>query len=536
MFTVVPPPHSQALPTREMKTVTKKRSLGFGAIALTIAVVGLPTAASAVAEELVPGILVEDTAHELPAPDVAVASDGRALVVYQTAVPGSDLTDPAAICGRNGGECSIVGRIIEADGATVGDPFLISGDVTNGYYYSAPQVYWNSELTEWVVVFNSYDAEPESYYGQRVDADGTLLGSLVEFPDSATTAADRTAVVREATEDHILAQLSWSAEDDAYIMSLYARDLQNGEDVILVHALTSALAPLDGVAHAMVLPTDGVTSLAYQTRLVRNATTGDWLLSWINDNTEDVVVNGVRLDGTSVQFSAPITVVQGSSVSNMWPQGGMVWVDSEDAALVTYGGQLGTDPDTRMEILGSYVSGDPFTSVTVSTDPVLVSDFGTSRVGTVIDELRSHETSYDSTSDVVRFAGTVLFRNPEDTNNIFAALGWELDPSTGVATEATEFLYTDDTELEPGVYQQSSRPQISTNYGVTAVVWQNWLGGDYEEPTQVRYSAPDASTSEAPELAETGPEESVLIAGIAIALLAAGAVLTVVRRRTAAQS
>ena len=75
------------------------------ATALVVAIAGF-SAAPAFADhnESIPGILIKEAVHELPAPDVAIASDGRSLVVWQD---DADPTD-GLICTQSGGDCGIL--------------------------------------------------------------------------------------------------------------------------------------------------------------------------------------------------------------------------------------------------------------------------------------------------------------------------------------------------------------------------------------------------------------------------------------------
>ncbi len=132
---------------------------------------------------------------------------------------------------------------------------------------------------------------------------------------------------------------------------------------------------------------------------------------------------------------------------------------------------------------------------------------------------------------------------------MFSAVTWSFDPATAVPSEVTELFAPSGVTPEVGVTEQSSRARISVINDGVAVTWQNWLGGDYDDPTQVRYAllkdvivpAPEPETpsetgTEAPAaLAATGAETASVLAALAVLLLAAGLVLAFARRRVTAK-
>lgn len=504
------------------------------ALALGVSLALAPTASMAIAPDAEPGILVEDVVHELPAPSVALASDGRSLVVYQSADPDADPTD-TNVCDANGRYCVTLAVIVDADGTTVSEPVVVSGDLELYYYYSAPQVMWNDELGEWLVIMTDYESDPQSLFAQRVGSNGALIGSLVELPSqSLTTYDDRSTTIETSMSSHILPNISWSSELDAYFVTWVAVGSVNGY-VAVGYFMNADLTSYDGVDAGFLISSLDIDT-EYLSRQSYNPVTGDWAVSWIDDGTEDIWVTGVSFDGTTLLVSSALRVVQGSSVTGLFPQGGLTWVASQNAWLVSFGAESGSGSTLTYDVYGRYITGDLFGTPVVGPS-IAMTDHGTSRLGTLVSEGRGHEIQYDAPSDTVYAAGTIRFRDPATNRFIFGATTWSFDPATNGFSDVVELFAPDDELAVVDEVQQSSRARLSVFSNGVAVVWQNWLGGDWEEPTQVRFALLEDVVLEAapetaqPELADTGAAETAAVGGLAVALLALGAAFVVTRRR-----
>lgn len=512
------------------------------ALALGLTALALPSAATAVSADEVPGILIDDAAHELPAPSVALASDGSALVVYQGNDPAATTTDSC----RATNECVILARVVEADGVTVGEPFVVSGDVVSDDYYSAPEVIWNADLDEWLVLTTSYVTDPDTVSAQRVGADGSLIGSTVVLPVAVTDSGDRATVLSETTNDMILPTASWSPAHQAYLVTWYADGafrVDGAEGSAMIgYFMTADLASADGVQAGFRLSPPEATALRvqYGSTTHYDPATETWAVRW-STNDKDVWLTGVTFSDEVVALSPAHQVVDGDTVTNMWPHGGMTWVDSQSAWLVSFGGTIETDGVVRYEVQGRYVAGDLFAGPSIG-ETVVLSSHGDSRFETPIFEGRRHDIAYDAVSDTVYGAGSVRYRDQASTA-VFGAVMFSFDPTTGTPGEAVELFAPTDAPAV-NVIEQSSRPRISVTAGGVAATWQNWIGGEYQEPTEIRYAllqgvdgAPISEPVEppAPELAETGAEGVSSLAALAALLMMVGAVVLVVRRRVAAR-
>lgn len=510
------------------------------ALAMGLTALALPSAAVAVAAEEVPGILIDDAAHELPAPSVALASDGSALVVYQGNDPAATTTDSC----RATNECVILASVVEADGVTVGEPFVVSGDVVSDDYYSAPEVIWNADLGEWLVLTTSYVTDPDTVSAQRVSADGSLIGSTVVLPVAVTEPGDRATVISETTNDMVLPTASWSPAHQAYLVTWYADGafgVAGAEGSAMIgYFMTADLASADGVQAGFRLSPPEATALGvqYGSTTHYDPATETWAVRW-STNDRDVWLTGVIFSDEVVTLSLAHQIVDGETVTNMWSQGGMTWVDSQSAWLVSFGGTIETDGVVRYEVQGRYVSGDLFAGPSIG-ETVVLSAHGDSRFETPIFEGRRHEIAYDAVSDTVYGAGSVRYRDGVDNTAVFGAVMFSFDPTTGTPGEAIELFAPTDAPAD-GVIEQSSRPRISVTAGGVGATWQNWIGGEYEEPTEIRYALlqavdgePGAPAAPAePELAETGSQSVSALMAFAALLMMAGAVALVVRRRGA---
>jgi len=505
----------------------RRKPLATIALAIGVALALVPSASMALADDAVPGIFIDSTVHELPAPAVALASDGRALVVYQDNEP-----DAAADFDCTASDdCVTYGVVVGADGITVGEPFVVSGDVPFDYYYTAPQVMWNDDLGEWLVLMTSYRSDPNSLFAQRVGSDGELVGALVELPSQTLTSPDdRSTLIETSMSNHVLPNATWSPALDAYLVTWYADGNTVGSRVAVGYFMNADLTSYDDVEAGFQLAP--VTGVNYSIRQDFNAETGEWAVAYSMSTGKDVFVMGVRFDGTTLDLSTPMEVVDGGTVQGMWPQGGLTYVASQGAWLVSFGGEQGTSPDQTYDVYGRYVSDDLFGAPAVS-ESIAMTSHGTSSQGNPIQEGRSHEIKYDSVTGLVYGAGTVVSYDADIDRDVFAATAWSFDPATDTFSDVVELFAPSGGTPPVGQAEQSSRARISVQSGGVAVTWQNWLGGDYQEPTEVRFALLQEVVveEEAPELAETGAAQSAGIAGVALALMVAGGALIVARRR-----
>jgi hypothetical protein len=344
--------------------------------------------------------------------------------------------------------------------------------------------------------------------------------------------------------NHVLPNATWSPDLEAYLVTWVASGNSGNIYMTVGYFMNADLTSMDGVDAAFSIGSTSVTN-NYSSRQAFNPATGEWAVAWSERSAKDVWMTSVGYDGTVITLSDALLVVDGATVTGMWPQGGLTWVDSQNAWLVTFGGNVGESPTMTYEVFGRYVSGDLFGTPTVG-ESIPLTDHGLSRFGTLIDQGRSHEIVYDAASDTVYGAGTLYYPD-ENADNLFSAVTWSFDPATEVSSDVVELFAPSGEVPAEGVVEQSSRARISVFNDGVAVTWQNWLGGMYEEPTQVRYAllediaveevpaeepAPETETPAA--LAATGADGVSVLAGLTVLLLAGGMVLLIARRRATA--
>lgn len=502
-----------------------------------------PAAAMATAVEPEPGILVDEAVHELPAPYSSMASDGRALVVYQSADP----TDPDSGCTTSGGACSVLGAIIGDDGVTVGEPFLVSGDVLINYYFSSPSAVWNEDRNEWLVLMTSYDEGFQTVYAQRVSSAGAVVGPLVELPtETGTTADDRGTPLGDAEyDDFLLPSATWSSVDQAYLVTWHARtdpEFVDGVNIsvrrIFGYLMTGELTSKDGVDAPFLLSDADAFAETWSTQ--GYSTAGDeWVVAWGSRDGSDraLFVTSVGYDTDGIEVSPSVQVAGPGDVDSLKVQGGAVWVDSRNAWLVSWGATADGGP--RFEAFGRYVSGDLVTGDEILSSIITMSDFGTTRAGTPVNSMRSHDLYYDAASDTVHAAGTILFdESVESLTNAYSAVYWTFDPASGEPGEAIELVAPD----AEGDLVASSRARLSGFGGDLGIVYQNWPAGAYEDPAEVRFvgsyaPAADPGTDEGqPELADTGAVDIANAAVLGALLLLLGGVSAAFARGRSARA
>ncbi len=81
-----------------------------------------------------------------------------------------------------GADVDVIGQRVDADGTLLGQPIVIAQAAGDQLW---PAVAYDSDLDEYLVVWTDYrDDVDGDVYGQRVDADGTLLGGVLPIGDT----------------------------------------------------------------------------------------------------------------------------------------------------------------------------------------------------------------------------------------------------------------------------------------------------------------------------------------------------------------
>lgn len=549
----------------------KKRSnklTTFTGLTIGLALVLAPFSAIAQPDASIEGVLVKESVHELPAPDVALASDGRALIVWQddleafqiTNVSGdgsvatfttstphpfengdsvsisginpsaynnyenvtvtgpttftadSSATDAyisggrATLCGPGGTACSIVASIVEADGTTLGAPFKVSEDVDSEWYFAAPSVTWNEDLKEWLVLMTSNVSGSRGVYAQRVSSSGSLVGTFTTLPTySATTIGDRETVeTLPSNRGRVKASATWSSVDQMYLVTWW------------------------GSGDATALGGDENDNI-FGYFLNGDLTSGDG-------------VNAAFLMSSSLEADNRLVKHAYSAEIDKWA---LVWTSSSDLlyqrSISITSGEISADDEITVVNAGEsgenyidwHLTGDVIwvdqldawlTSWNVEAEDeswdvwgrtvspngdlgslVQLSEFGLSSDEQFIQWMSSHDLEYDPTEQVIY--GAV---NAQLSEGNYVAHGWSFNVATMLPIGWVEYFDPSTSVVEGETVRstdsESSRPQISAESGGLAVVYQNWPE-DWGLPSEVRYQLlqPAGVTPVAtPTLADTG--------------------------------
>lgn len=511
------------------------------------------TAAFAV-EPALTGEVVAEVPHELPAPSVAVNDDGVSLVAWLGQDPDVTDADPDTggdqVCDVDANYCDIVYALVDSDGTVLTEPDAIS-PANVSYYFAAPYVYWNAAEGEWLVLMTNYDEtalEDQGVWGQRIDADGSLIGDSVELPATSVTPWDDRAAgaivdISSDFDDPVLVQTVWSSADNAYFVTWYAESNSLGEvygpdgaggEAMFGVFLNQDLSVVDGV-DASFLVSQNVDSNCCVVSLGYSNERNEWILGWL-DSSNDFVIATVS-DSESPVVSDVQTVVDRAAYTNATSRvigGGLAWNEDEQAWFATFGFEADNLNDGTQGLFGRWISGDTFELsdfqvIDDGHETFIDAQNADAEVDMAANYVYRQDVAVDPATGYLHIVYHKDFRNTpdsqdEDTNgNEYAILSFYT-----VYDPVSEEVISQNV-MTPEWPSDSSRPQIDLACGGMAIVYQDWPNGDWEDPSYVRIV-----TEEGPGcLASTGVDSSkVTGASLAAALtVLAGAGVYALRRR-----
>ena len=456
------------------------------AVALSLTLVMSPLAANAEPDATIGGVLVREPVSSYPFPSVAVASDGRSLVVWRDSNPASN------------GDFSFFGSIVSADGVTVGTPFLVSGDVLIGEYWGDISVTWNQDLEEWLVVFTSEvvldqflytEVDFREVYAQRVSKTGALNGALVVLPkDSATKSGARGEApinikdLSNSWPKQVTA--TWSSTDQVYLVTWQLSASQNLLSLVGVNSnlgnfgyfMTGNLQSADGINAAFVLQdtNTGPFELAKQEY---SPELDQWAVIWAESaNVPKIRMTTLTFGSGSFAVNPSVEIVDPtvaplnySTWEDAYMAGDIVWVESLGelgAWVVSWAGK--TNPGTNWNGFARLIAPDGTSGAILQ-----VSDFGeTSRAG-AIGFIGGQDLVYDSNEGVIYAAAEVSAPNWSVT--IPALWSFRADTLAPIAWQ--EFISPRTSELGDTSVDASTGPKISESNGDVALVYQNFPTG-----------------------------------------------------------
>lgn len=503
---------------------------------LSAIIVSVPTGAHA-ATAIEPGIVVAPVGHDLPAPSVAVADDGRALVVWSGDNPMSDTP-----CDGSVGTCVATGQLINADGSLEGDEFVIAPDVDSAYYFGPVGVTWNSTSSEWLVTITSYQTAPNAAWVQRVSADGAPIGAARELPFQSVTRFDERSESDVIVDDELAFPVNlaatWSPELEVYLLTwhaFYDGDLDpepapetptfGSEFGYLGSAfgmfLDADLTSSDGVEAAFIISDDGVGAAGNRAAVEvgYDPTESSWLVTWIP--LGDDGQRGVHIDfATGITIGPMISLTSTSEWDVAENQGSVVWAPALGRYIITWGGR--ELPSDDLAYWGRTVDGDTLGPIVTLSELQPELEAG----GTVRELNRLTRSSAAVSGDTLHLSAQVRY-GPAISRQFYRAILWSVDLATFTPTDPVSLVASGDGE--------SSRPRLDAgSNGATRVVWQDWPNGFLEGPWEVRTldvaeMSDGATDSTAPELADTGAAEVGTLAALVALLVGAGAVLVLAR-------
>jgi hypothetical protein len=105
---------------------------------------------------------------------------------------------------RNGSYADIYGRRLKGDGTALGADFRVS--VSAPKDEGLPDVVWNATKNQYLVVWSDTRASKTDIYGQRVGANGGLVGAEIRISGAG------------ATNDEYNAAVAWNATSNQYLV------------------------------------------------------------------------------------------------------------------------------------------------------------------------------------------------------------------------------------------------------------------------------------------------------------------------------
>lgn len=518
----------------------------------------------AASEDVIGGTFVDQTVHELPVPDVAMASDGRSLIIWNDAGPES------TNCQDSNDSCDILGVIVEADGSTVGTPFVLASGIQFKANLTSPSAVWNDDRDEWLVLLNGLDTGVHHVYAQRVSSSGELSGALVTLPSyKATTISNRDTVVNLPDENRRRhPEATWSSKDQVYLVTWHAETAglsvgdatalgANATQTNFGYFMTGDLVSADGVAAAFVIQDTTDNGFGGLTKQAYSPTLDQWAFFWgVSGGGAQARLVTLSFDNGSINRVLAKEVADGSNLGYGRAQmsGDVIWVEPLNSWVVSWNaGENNPNYET-----GEYWYYWSAYARTVSPggslgDPARVTEFGLTRHDTPPIWLYSHHLIYDASSDAIYGTGHVesLFR-VNDTTSLYPKTSalWSFDAETlepigwvELIAAPQEVATSAAGEIAPT--SASSRSRITGIDGGIAVVYQNWPNGEFISPAEVRYhliklpgddsgtdGSEEGSDDETAALPDTGAPMGMNLLTLSLLLMGLGLVAMVRKKGT----
>ena len=469
--------------------------------------VPVPTFAATTADPnagVVAGIeIAESVKYELLSPDVSIGKDGNILVVWnQEDLAGSDpFSDPM----------SIAFAIYDSAGTLLTGPTEVGQVPYGDSYYRVQMAAYNETHDEWLIVWSDYDDQ----FMQRVDGDGTLIGSTVTMSKFVTLATDRSTQLLDSdgitpwqSNQNGPLQVKWDPTREEYLVTVW-----DDRDVTISGATGQRvwanfydvdLLPVDGNQDLFLVgdPAVPAESNGDGMSIALDEANSVWAISF-NSSVNNIGPTSkvlTLLDRSSAGLTQTHHVVLDSNSAELptqlhaaFPQ--VTFIDSSGLFLVTFNAKFDSavvpgSVATAWQTFGRLVdnTGALQGSTTAISDiPSLYTDL-TDPVNPVVDypEMRNVRPHYDEVNDRLYFAGHVdqQIVDPDfGLQTVYRSYTWSLAGDLTDPSDPVPMFALPQNPIQTG---QSARPAIDVRGGQVAITYMNWPNGDYAKPAQLQ--------------------------------------------------
>ena len=446
--------------------------------------------------------IAESVEYELLSPDVSIGKDGNILVVWtQEDLTGSDPgSDPM----------SIAFAIYDSAGTLLAGPTEVAQVPYGNSYYRVQMAAYNETHDEWLIVWSDTDDQ----FMQRVDGDGTLIGSTVTMSKFVTLATDRSTQLIDSdgktwqSERNGPLQVKWDPTRQEYLVTVW----EDGDvtisgakgERVWANFYDVDLLPVDGNPDLFLIgdPAVPATTDGDGMSIALDEANSIWAISFntsLNDigSTSKVLT---LLDRSSAGLTQTHHVVLDSNSAELpthlhqaFPQ--VTFIDSSGLFLVTFNAKFSSavvpgSVATAWQTFGRLVdnTGALQGSTTAISDiPSLYTDL-TDPLNPVVNypEMRNVRPHYDEVNDRLYFAGHVSQQivDPDfGLQFVYRSYTWSLAGDLTDPSDPVPMFALPQNPIQTG---ESARPAIDVRGGQVAIAYMNWPNGDYEVPAQLQ--------------------------------------------------
>jgi len=478
-------------------------------LATSAAIIPLAAEASAAPfSEVIAGDLVATSDYyELLAPDVAIATTGEALVIWNQEVFGSSSMNPTIIAGR----------IRAADGSW-GNAFEIHRFPAVNNYGLGRVVIFNTTLNKFAVAFTQNTGVA---FVTHVELDGTV-DTVKQLSQKLTTAADRSVIIQDDfTQDDLKVlsldiKIGWNDTAKKYlVLTVNNRNVkipgeQNLAKYPAAFYLNDDFTSADGV-DAFFIPVDLAPS--FDQRLTVGLIEGIDLSLDPGSGTWAISYNSLAISGAVSTFQSTKSVSLVSFDSNAVATlsshrvasnatnppaiqvfdgpPNVVWVESANAFFVTWNARYADSADPIIGVEGATdqmqvyaqavnLAGQPVGPVRMLSN--LPASFIESATTRALEVVHRVSLATNQLGSEIYLAAHGRFRAADGTT-MWRSMYWSYDAVTSAASGASALYSIPADENRLGA---SSRPVIAVMNDQIAVVYQNWPADSFNTPAEVR--------------------------------------------------